>query len=168
MNKPVSHDWNLMVELLRKWAANRSPYFAWHMILACIKEQREFPDWVIAYLGLCAERMCAERMRSEREKRAGEIRETFQWIFNFPKKKSGPGGLFDQDRELIKETAKIGFALNFALQLRLGKDPVQARQIAGDECFAILDNKTIDDKTLQRYLRELFQLKKLPRTIANG
>jgi hypothetical protein len=69
------------------------------------------------------------------------------------------GGL-DSDRELIKEVSKAAFALNFAIKLYQGEDPVQARRNAGDEWFGIIDDgRTVDDRTLQRYLREQFQLK---------
>jgi hypothetical protein len=168
MNKPTpstqafQYDRDKAIEVFRKLAAKRSPYFAWTVIQGCIREKKPFPDWVIDYLGRCADRMCAEHMQSERAKRASDVRETFQWIFEFPKKKKpGPGGLFDQDRELLKEVAKSGFALSFAMNLYQGQDPVQARRNAGDEWFSIIDDgRTVDDRTLQRYLREQFQLNK--------
>jgi hypothetical protein len=146
--------------VFRKLAANLGPYFAWQAIDVCIKDKRPFPDWVNDYLAGCAERMCDERMQSERAKRASDVGKTFQWIFNFPKKKPGPGGLFDPDRELLKEMWKCEFALNFANRLYQGDDPVEARGNAGNEMFP-----DKDDRTLQRYLREQFQLKKLPRSI---
>jgi hypothetical protein len=161
-DQAIYRDLNYQLEVFRKLAANRSPYFAWHAIQGCIREKKPFPDWVIDYLGRCADRMCAEHMQSERAKRVSDVREMFQWIFEFPKeKKPGPGGLFDQDSELLKEAAKGVFALSFAIKLYEGEDPVQARRNAGDECFSIIDDgKTVDDRTLQRYLREQFQLKK--------
>ena len=57
------------------------------------------------------------------------------------------------------------FAFHFALKLHQGEDPIQARRNAGDEWFGIIGDETVDDRTLQRYLREQFQLKKLPRTV---
>jgi hypothetical protein len=146
--------------LYQKLAAWRSPVFAWQAIQGCIRHKRPFPDWVTNYLGQCAERMCDGRMQAERAKRADDVGKTLQWIFDFPKKKPGPGGLFDPNGELLKELGKGIFALNFAIRLHQGEDPVEARGNAGNEFFP-----DKDDKTLQRYLREEFRLKKLPRTI---
>jgi hypothetical protein len=156
-------DLDHQLDLMRKLAANRSPYFAWEAIRSCIRKKKPFPDWVTDYLGRCAERMCAERMRPERAKLAGDVRKTFQWIFDFPKKRPGPGGLFNEDQELLKEAMKGVFALGFAIRLYQGEDPVQARRNAGDECFGVVGD-VVDDRTLQRYLREQFELKNLPLT----
>jgi hypothetical protein len=144
------------LEIHQKLSAKRSRYFTWQVIRTCVRLKKPFPDWVTDYLGQCAERMCAERFQS---KRAGDVRERFQWIFEFPKNKPGPGGLFDQDSSLLKEVEKFTFAVNFALRLHLGADPVEARGNAGSEIWP-----DADDRTLQRYLREQFRLKKLPRT----
>jgi hypothetical protein len=144
-----------VLELFQK-LSKRSPYFTWSAIRACIRQNRPFPDWVVAYLGRVADHMCAERMRSDRD---GDVRETFQWIFEFPKNRPGPGGLFDQGRGLLTEMTKALFAMNFALRLHQGEDPVEARGNAGNDILP-----DTDDRTLQRYLREKFRLKKLPRT----
>jgi hypothetical protein len=163
----VVPDVDSVLDLMRKLAAIRSPYFAWEAIRICIRQKRPFPDWVTDYLGQCADRMCAERMQSERAKR--DVRETFQWIFDFPKKKPGPGGLFDQHEGLLKDVMKGGFALLFAMQIHNGEQNlVRARRNAGDEVdevFGLISGgKTIDDKMLQRILLEQFQLKRLPLT----
>lgn len=152
-------DLDHQLELLRKLAANRSPYFAWEAIGTCIRKKKQFPDWINNYLA-----QCADRMQSKQAKRAGDARKALQWIFDFPKTKAGPGGLFDQDRGLLKEVAKSIFALNFAMRLYQGEDPVQARCNAGDEVFGLINSNTIDDRTLQRILLEQFQLKNLPLT----
>jgi len=157
---PVAFDLDKALAMYQKLAANRGPVFTWQMIGTCIKHKKQFPDWVIDYLAQCAERMCDGRMQSERAKRADDVGKTFQWIFDFPKKKPGPGGLFDPDDELLKEGAKSAFALDFMMRVYQGEDSVQARGNAGNEFFP-----DKEDKTLQRYLREQFQLKKLPRTI---
>ena len=168
MNKsaPASFDLDLDKTLtaFQKLAAKRGPVFTWQMIGTCVKYKKQFPDWVINYLAQCAERMCDGRMQSERAKRADDVGKMFQWIFDFPKKKPGPGELLDAGGELLKETCKAAFAFHFALKLHQGEDPIQARRNAGDEWFGIIGDETVDDRTLQRYLREQFQLKKLPRT----
>jgi hypothetical protein len=163
MNKSVPaafDDLNKALAMYQKLAANRGPFFTWMMIGTCIEHKKQFPDWVINYLAQCAERMCNGRMQSERAKRTDDVGKMFLWIFGFPKKKPGPGGLLDPDDELLKEAQKGAFALNFIIRLWQGEDPVQARGNAGNEFFPAKD-----DKTLQRYLREQLRLKKLPRTI---
>jgi hypothetical protein len=159
-NQTFQYDPERAIEAFRKLAANRSPYFAWRVIEGCVRHKKPFPDWVTSYLGQCAERMCAERMQSERAKRADDAGKMFLWIFDFPKKKPGPGELLDAEGELLKEAGKGAFALSFALRLYQGEGPVEARSNAGNEYFP-----DKDDKTLQRYLREQFRLKKLPRDI---
>ena len=159
MDQATGHDPNRLLralEIYQKLSANRSRYFTWQAIRTCVRHKQPFPDWVTDYLGRCADRMCADQMKSERP---GDARETFQWIFEFPKNKPGPGGLFDQNRLLLKEVQKVMFGLNFALRLHQGEDPVKARGNAGNDFLP-----DTDDRTLQRYLRKQFRLKKLPRT----
>jgi hypothetical protein len=145
------------LELLRKLAANHSPYWAWEAIRVCKKYKKPFPAWLTDYLGECADRMLSDKAR-----RASDVRKTFQWIFGFPKNKPGPGGLFNQNRGLLEDVKKGLFALNFAIRLYQGEDPAKARRNAGHEVFDLIDDKTIDDRTLQRFLLERFQLKNLP------
>jgi hypothetical protein len=137
--------------LLQKFAAIGGPYFAWWAIRICIKHKRQFPDWITDYLG-----ECADRMLSDDAKRISDARKTLLWIFGFPKNRPGPGGLFKPGIEVLKDQ----FAVNFALRLHGGEDdPVKARGDAGDEFLP-----GTEDRTLQRYLLEVFQLKKMPST----
>jgi hypothetical protein len=164
LEQAIAHDPNLQLrylEIMRKLAANRSPYFAWEAIRTCIRDKKSFPDWVVGYLGQCADRMCAEQMQSDRAKLGGDVRKTLQWIFGFPSNKPGRGGPFDQFGELLKEGRKGAFALSFAMRIHAYEDPVTARANAANEAFG---DDAPDDRTLQRYLREQFQLKSLPLT----
>ena len=85
------------------------------------------------------------------DRTTGDERQTWRWIFGFPKNKPGPGGLFDQDRALEKEMAQGLFAMFFAGRLYDGQDPVEAREEAANDVFGA-DGP--DDRTLQRYLEE--------------
>jgi len=159
----VAPDVDRYLDLLQKLATARGPYFAFEAIRLCKKHKKPFPAWITDYLGECADRMLSDKAR-----RASDVRKTLLWIFGFPKKKPGPGGLFDQDYGLLKEMLRPLFALIFAVQLYQGeKDLVKARRNAGDgvdEVYGLISGKTIDDRTLQRILLEQFQLKHLPLT----
>jgi hypothetical protein len=91
--------------------------------------------------------------------RPSDARETFPWIFEFPKNSRGPVGLFDQRRRLASDLRKLRFALDFAGQIYDGRSPRKARENAA------IEFPDTDDRILQRYLCEVFGLKKLPRTV---
>ena len=159
---------DILLRWFQKLAAIGGPYFTWWVIDLCERNKIPFPDWVNAYLG-----QCARRMTSDEAKQA-----TLQEIFGFPKKKPGPGGLFDQDREVTREAGKRMFTLAFAIELRRlrqGETSYHARSRAAERVYKNEDmvkfiapqtkDGTFDDKTLQRDLREQLQLKKLPRTV---
>jgi hypothetical protein len=144
LDQYIEHDLRLLERLY-------GPHFTWWAIRDCIRNKREFPEWVTAYLG-----RCANRMLSGKAKRVSDPRKRLLEIFEFRQKKPGPGG---PSEEVLRSL----FAMNFALRLLFdeeGKEdnPVDARKNAGDEVFG---EGNIDDRTLQRYLREQFQLKKL-------
>ena len=153
-----------LIGWFQKLAAICGPYFTWWVIDLCVRNKKPFPDWVNGYLGQCARRM-----------RPGK---TLQEISGFPQGKPGPGGLFDQDREVIREAGKGMFTVSFAIELRRlrqGETPFDARSKAAAEVYkneAMVKfiapqtkDGTFDDKTLQRDLKEQLQLKELPRTI---
>jgi hypothetical protein len=155
---------DILLRWFQKLAAIRGPYFTWWVIDLCERNKIPFPDWVNTYLG-----QCARRMKSDK---------TMQEIFGFPKKKPGPGGLFDQDRQVIREAGKRMFTLAFAIalrRLRQGETPYDARSKAAATVYkneAMVKfiapqtkDGAFDDKTLLRDLKEQLQLKKLPRTI---
>jgi hypothetical protein len=168
---------------LQRFRASGSPFYAWLTIDRCIRHKKPLPDWVMTYLAQCADRVMsvhyAERRRlcdrmiatrytkrrrpSGKAKQARDIRETLQWVFGFPtKKESGPGSLFDPDAEEdLRWTQKVVFALHFAERLDQGDDPVTARSDACNDVFV----EDVEDRTLQRYLREVFRLTRLPSTI---
>jgi hypothetical protein len=119
-----------------------------------MKAKKPFPDWVAAYLA-----ECADRMLSDRAKKARDLREILPWILGFPRKR-GPGNPLDTDRNQHKSA----FALQFALQLDKGDNPSAARTNA---CNVIFEGKdaNVDDRTLQRWLLEVFDLKKAPSNV---
>jgi hypothetical protein len=167
---------------LRRFRASGSPFYAWLTIDHCIRHTKPLPDWVMAYLGECAGRVMSvhyeERRRlcdrmiptrytegrrlSGKAKQARDIRKTLQSVFGFPKKKSGPGSLFDPDAEAHIWTQKVVFALHFAGRLDQRDDPHTARDNA---CNDVFGKDGPDDRTLQRYLREVFGVVNLPSTI---
>src|SRR5262249_1002134 len=107
--------------------------------------------WLSAYLAECAHRLLSDRARRTRD-----LRNVLPWALGFPKKR-GPGNLLDISRNRHKRL----FALEFAIQLDKGDDPPAARFNA---CNAIFEGKyaNVDDRTLQRWLLEVFGLKKAP------
>jgi hypothetical protein len=181
MNKPPTAAWDNDPDrqLAKEFLATRSPWFAWQAIQRCIKNKREFPDWVVEYLA-----GCAERMQSDRVRQASDTRKELPWVF-------GIKGRLDQNSELLREWAERAFALQFACLVRQGDHPVDARRDAatdiygkfeealGDETFRrIFVRRTrkkrkiaaagdthhgLDDKTLERILKKQFRLKTLPR-----
>jgi hypothetical protein len=133
-----------------------NPFYFWLAIDICSKnEKKQFPDWVNAYLG-----QCANRMMSDKAKQATDVRKILPWIFAFPKKKSGPGKFLDPYYGAVDRRQKVRFACKFAMRLYRGEDPVDARKNAGDEVF----EEVLDDKTLQRYLLREFRLTHWPET----
>jgi hypothetical protein len=135
---------------------NKHPVYAWAAIHRCIREKKQFPDWITDYLFQCADRMMFARHADERPR---DVRKTLLRIFGFPEKKSGPGSLFDP-RPVLPYLKKVLFALHFAERLNQGEDPVTARGNAGNDAF----REDVDDRTLQRYLLEVFGLTNLPST----
>jgi hypothetical protein len=116
-----------------------------------MKAKKPFPDWVAAYLA-----ECANRMLSDIAKKTRDLRKVLPWILGFPRKR-GPGNPLDINRDRHKSV----FARQFALQLDKGDDPSAARTNA---CNVIFEGKdaNVDDRTLQRWLLEVFDLKKAP------
>jgi hypothetical protein len=163
---PASVD--ILLRWFQKLTASHGPQFTWWVIDFCYRNKRPFPDWVNAYLGQCARRIGSDHAKQD----------TLQEIFGFPKKKPGPGGLFDRDREVIREAAKGMFTLGFAVELRRlrqsetaydARSKAAARVYKTEAMVKFIAPQTndgaFDDKTLLRDLKEQLQLKKLPRTI---
>jgi hypothetical protein len=149
---------NYDLHWLQKWAAIRGPSFIWRAIKICVRDKKQFPDWVIDYLD-----QCADRMSSDKAKRADELTEILPWIFKFPaRKKSGPGGLLKQDFELTKDLGEWLFAVIFASELRESGDPADAKDIACNFVFG--DDSELENTQLNRILKRVFRLEKLPQT----
>jgi len=156
MDQAFERDPDRELRMFQKLAAIGGPYFTWWTIQICIRHKIEFPDWVIDYLG-----KCADRIRSDKAERAAsiDVRKTLLWIFGFPKKKkAGPTRLFGPVGPGV-QALKDHFAVDFAVRVHNGEGPVEARGNAGE---AYLPGA--DDRTLQRYLLEVFKLKKMPST----
>lgn len=130
---------------------NGNPSFAWMAIDLCLKSKIEFPDWLISYLA-----HCSERMLSDKAKEAREERDVLPWILGFAGV-SRPGNALDVDRDQHKKA----FALAFAIRLDKGDDPPAARCNAYNDIFN-REAADADDRTLQRWLLEVFGLKKSP------
>ena len=120
------------------------------------------------YLGGCADRMMsdhtdkkAKRARSGKAKRTIDPRNRLLTIFDFPKqKKPGPGSPVDPRDVARKAVRKVYFAMQFAVLLKLGQDPAEARKNAGFDIFG----KDMDDRVLRKYLKEEFRVTILPAT----
>jgi hypothetical protein len=154
MNKRLDQYIGYDLRFLEKLSANYGPHFTWWAIRNCIRDKREFPEWVRAYLGRCANRVLSGKAkRARKAKRISDPRKRLVEIFEFPeKKKPGPGGPSEELHRAV-------FAMDFALRVLFGEEdkPKKARVNAGDEVFG---EGNVDDRQLQRFLREQFQLKK--------
>ena len=156
------------LDVLQELAATHGPHFTWWAIQDCIKHKEPFPTWVMDYLGGCADRMMsdhtdkkAKRARSGKAKRTINPRDRLLTIFDFPKqKKPGPGSPVDPRDVARKATRKVYFAIQFAVLLKLGQDPAEARKNAGFDIFG----KDMDDRVLRKYLKEEFRVTILPAT----
>jgi hypothetical protein len=140
-----------------------NPYYAWLAILTCIGHDKVYPEWVIAYLYQCSERMISDK--AQKSKDLGRI---LPWVFDFPNKR-GPGRLLNPDlggspdrRLFPMRFADLLFPLRFAIRIAEGEEPAEAMRNACNDAF---DKKTadkVDDKTLRRWLLKDFGLKERP------
>jgi hypothetical protein len=129
-----------------------NPYYVWMAIDVCIESKKQFPDWVIAYLT-----QCLERMSSDKTTKAKDFRSILPWVFGFPTKR-GPGKILAPH-----SGGKAAFALSFALALHRGDNPPTARRNACNK-VCIGSDLNVDDRTLQRWLLKEFGLKNEPPT----
>ena len=110
LRSPLSSIWDVEFPNLffQRFQASGSPFYAWLTIDRCIRHKKLLPDWVMTYLAECADRVMsvhyAERRRlcdrmiatrytkrrrpSGKAKQARDIRETLQWVFGFPTKRT--------------------------------------------------------------------------------
>jgi hypothetical protein len=161
MFEAVKRDPNFWLSgAVRELADTGNPYWAWNAIQVCIQHQKEFPDWLLVYLG-----ECAERMMSDQAKESGDLGRVLPWIFGFPsvldptQRKRGPGNLLDPlgpDRSW--------FALRFAIRLENGERLSAAMQNAANDVFDGI-NANADEKTLRRWLLKEFDLKDRPSNV---
>ena len=155
MAEAASRDSDFMTEgALASWADTGNPHYVWFAIKICTEHKKPLPEWILAYLADCADRMLSD------EARAGghDLRKMLPWIFGFPSKR-GPGNLLDPDREEPK--GALNFALRFATHIELGKSPTAAMREACNDAFKG-ENVDADEKTLRRWLLKQFDLKKWP------
>ena len=128
-----------------------NPYYAWAAIGNCIKHKIEFPEWLLEYLGGCAERMSSDEMKA-----ASDLRKVLPSIFGFPQKPKGPGNLLDPDAD-PRDT--LAFALRFFRKVSAGHELSDALKDAAID----LNCECADDKTLKHWVCENFGLKSWPR-----
>jgi hypothetical protein len=156
-----------MFEIVRRdpdvwleWAAleledTGNPHYAWIAIRVCTKHKKGFPDWLLAYLGICAKRITSDEAR-----KAEDLRKVLPWAFGFPnvfdptQRKRGPGRLLDPDPDPDRS-----FALKFAIRLFEGETVPAAMRGAYDD---VHENGDADDKTLERWLVKEIGLKERP------
>jgi hypothetical protein len=138
-----------------RWDETKNPYYAWEAINRCTTHKKQLPTWVVDYLSACA-----ERMMSDKAQQSNDLRKILPWILAFPAKR-GPGKLLNPDHD---PDDKMIFALRFAIEIENGKKPSIARSEAAKYLPRHRGDR-IDDKTLQRWLKEYFHLARTPRTI---
>jgi hypothetical protein len=138
-----------------EFEATGNPYYAWMAIRVCIKHKKAFPEWLLAYLEICADRMESDQARAR-----GDLRAILPWILGFPNifdsapRKPGPGNLLapeGPDRAM--------FALRFAIRLEQGEKPLTALRNACNDGLDGID-RDADEKTLQRWLVKRFGLER--------
>jgi hypothetical protein len=154
--KWLFRDPNFMLDFMcAGWEKTKNPYYAWSAINICTKHNKPLPTWVVDYLAECAERMLSEKARQ-----SNDLRKLLPSVLGFPAKR-GPGRPLDPDRD---QDDKSIFAIRFAIEIEKGKKPSIARREATKYLPESRVDK-IDDKTLQRWLREIFDLANTPRSI---
>jgi hypothetical protein len=149
------HDPGFMLECLRsRWEADANPVYVWEALQVCTKHGRNLPDWIVTYLA-----QCADRLLSDNARRAPDLRQILPSILGFPKKR-GPGRPLDPDAGTL---VRLDFALKFALEIELGREPRDAFATA---CHVLPEDADADDKTLWRWLKQEFGLNYAPGTNA--
>jgi hypothetical protein len=126
------------------WNKTGDPRWVWRAIRDRIHHHEPFPDWVIDYLGKCADGI---------ESATGDIARGLHGILGFSSKS---GRKRDVGIDLLNER----FAMSFAAGISRGESIFKARRAAA-KTWDLLGR---DDKDRRRMLREFFELKTLPRT----
>jgi hypothetical protein len=139
---------------LHALAASGNPYYAWQALGVCIEHKNEIPEWLTAYLA-----QCVERMGSDRARQASDLREVLPWVFDFTKKKAGPGNLLDPDHD---PDDKLMLALKFATNLEEGEKLSTALENAAEEVLGQERAEKIAAKTLKSWICKVFDLKEWP------
>jgi len=138
-----------------RWGKTKNPYYTWDAINICARHKKQLPAWVMDCLGACA-----ERMMSDKAQQSNDLRKILSWVLAFPIKR-GPGKLLNPDYD---PDDKMIFAIRFAIEIEKGKKPSIARREATKYLPESRVDK-IDDKTLQRWLIQVFDLANTPRSI---
>jgi hypothetical protein len=137
-----------------------NPYYAWLAVKVCVEHKRELPDWVLAYLGKCAERMLSDKPKKE----GRDLRKALPRIFGFSsvldsaQRKRGPGNMLDP----VGDPDRLAFALQFGFRLEQGE---QVPAAISNACNDVFDGKraSVDEKTLRRWLLKELNLKGTPK-----
>jgi hypothetical protein len=81
MYEALNRDPNFrLLVALQGLADSGNPYYAWMAIETCISQKKNFPDWLIAYLAQCAERVLSDKAKKE----GCDLRKVLPWVFGFP------------------------------------------------------------------------------------
>jgi hypothetical protein len=132
--------------------SSANPVHAWTAIHFCIKagNGKKLPDWVIAYLAQCSERMLSKQG-------ASDLRKILPEVLAFPKKRRGPGKPLRPGREPDKESFTTKF-VNYVMQ---GDDPKTARANACNDMSPKFADK-YDDQALVKILVDTMGLPAKP------
>lgn len=132
---------------------DRNPAAAWAAIDLCIRTGMHFPYWLRNYLGDCAERIISDDAKGRKP------RDVLPWALGFDRVR---GNALD----MVHDRRKLKFALAFAIQIdehakaseaSKALKASKARETACNE--ALGEDAKEDDRTLQRWVREIFGLK---------
>jgi hypothetical protein len=140
--------------LLKCWDENfrssGNPVHAWMAIHFCIKAGKKLPDWVIAYLAECSERMISKQG-------ASDLRKILPEVLAFPKKRRGPG----KPLRSGPEPDRFSFTTKFVNYIMQGDDPKSARDNACNDMGCKFADK-YDDKALVQILVDTMGLPETP------
>ena len=144
-----SHGYLNALRLL--WIEDANPLWPIAAIASSYQNQHTLPNWVMEYLGPCAERMLAP------ESAKGDFARNMPRIFGFSPK-AGPRHQLRAAKRMLHNEE---FAMKFARHILLGKEPSDARADAANELEG--EWKETDDKVLQKAAREHFRPECSPR-----
>lgn len=151
--RPAGLDIELLFQGVESaWRRTGDPVLAWATIETCIEKRWPFPAWVCHYLGNCAEKV----LQADQSGKPIDTREVLPGVFGF----RNPQGSFHRR---VRNFQREQFAMVFAEHVFSGLKPDKARSEAAQQIARTKSDDHIDDRTLQRWLKEYFGYDRAPK-----